>query len=71
MWHREFPVKLDDFVTRMAVIAFAVGVAVLVFLGWKIVGWILVAFGIQALIFAYLLGNAPAWEIEEWSAQHE
>jgi hypothetical protein len=71
MLSKVFPIRLDGFMVRMAVIAILIGALAIQLLGWQVIGWILVSFGLSSLFFAYLLGNAPVYENGEWTMWDE
>lgn len=62
MLNEEFPVPLEKWLTRIAILAIFVGSILVAFVGWKIVGGVIVAYGILTLFLAYHMGDAPCLE---------
>ena len=62
MLNEEFPVPLEKWLTRIAILAIVVGSVLLALVGWKIVGGVVVAYGILTLFLAYHMGAAPCLE---------
>jgi hypothetical protein len=62
MLDEEFPIPLDDDVTRIAVITVFVGSLLIRFAHWMTAGWVLVAFGILTLWLAHQLALAPEYD---------
>lgn len=62
MLNEEFPVPLEKWMTRIAILAILVGSVLIAFVGWKIVGGVIVAYGILTLFLAYHMGAAPCLE---------
>jgi hypothetical protein len=67
MLDEEFPIPLDDDVTRIAVITVLVGSMLIRFAHWVSAGWVIIAFGILTLWLAHQLAIAPECdESAEW-----
>ena len=62
MLNEEFPVPLEKWLARIAILAIVVGSLLVAFVGWKIVGGVVVAYGILTLFLAYHMGAAPCLE---------
>jgi hypothetical protein len=62
MLNKEFPVPLEKWMTKIAILAILVGALVIAFVGWKIVGGVVIAYGILTLFLAYHMGAAPCLE---------
>jgi hypothetical protein len=65
MLYKEFPVPLEKGMTKGGVIVILLGAILVVFVGWTIIGWVLIAYGILLLFLAYHMGNAPLVDDEE------
>jgi hypothetical protein len=66
MLDREFAIPLEKGVTKLAIAVISVGAVAISLIGWKTLGWVIVAYGLATLYFAYLLGAAPCLdELEE------
>jgi hypothetical protein len=68
--NRQFPIALDDSLTRLATITVLLGAALFRVTGWATVGWVAVAFGIVMLWLAHEVAVAPYAEEPPvtWSA---
>ena len=62
---KQFPIPLEKGMTKGGVITIFLGTILIVLAGWKIVGWVFIAYGILLLFLAYHLGNAPLVDDEE------
>ena len=62
MLNKEFPVPLEKWMTKIAILAILVGATLVAFIGWKIVGGVIMAYGILILFLAYHMGAAPCLE---------
>ena len=62
MLKKEFPVPLEKWMTKIAILAIFVGAILVAFVGWKIVGGVIIAYGILTLFLAYHMGAAPCLE---------
>lgn len=62
MLNKEFPVPLEKWMTRIAILAILVGAVLVVFIGWVIVGGVLIAYGALTMFLAYHMGSAPCLE---------
>jgi hypothetical protein len=56
---REFPILLDDSMTRTAVLAAVLGVFVHQFLDWTVVGWAVIVLSLLMLWLAHQFAVAP------------
>jgi hypothetical protein len=65
MLSKQFPIPLEKGMTKGSVITIFLGAMFIVLAGWKIVGWVFIAYGILLLFLAYHLGNAPLVDDEE------
>ena len=59
MLDKEFPVPLEKWMTKIAILAILVGALLIAFIGWKIFGGIVITYGILTLFLAYHMGAAP------------
>jgi hypothetical protein len=66
MLDREFPILMDNDMTRIAVSAVLAGAVLIRLASWTAVGWAVVAFGVLTLWLAHQLAIAP--EIDEGGA---
>jgi hypothetical protein len=62
MLDKEFPLPLDNDVTRIAVVAVLIGAMFIRFAHWLAAGWLIVAFGLVALWLAHQLAIAPNYD---------
>jgi hypothetical protein len=62
MLNREFPVPLEKWMTKIAVLAIIVGALLVAFVDWKIIGGVIIAYGVLTLFMAYHMGAAPCLE---------
>lgn len=65
MLNKQFPIPLEKGMTKGGVITIFLGAILIVLVGWKVMGWVLLAYGILLLFLAYHLGKAPLVEDEE------
>jgi hypothetical protein len=65
MLSKQFPIPLEKGMTKGGVITIFLGTILIVLAGWKIVGWVFIAYGILLLFLAYQMGNAPLVDDEE------
>jgi hypothetical protein len=65
MMSKQFPVPFEKGMTTGGVIVISLGAILIVLVGWKIVGWVLIAYGILLLFLAYHMGAAPLVDDEE------
>lgn len=65
MLSKEFPILLDDSMTRAAVIAAVLGAFVHQFLGWTVVGWAAIIVGLSMLWLAHQYAIAPCCDEPE------
>ena len=65
MLSKQFPIPLEKGMTKGGVIIIFLGATLIVLAGWKIVGWVLIVYGILLLFLAYHLGVAPLVDDEE------
>jgi hypothetical protein len=66
MLDREFPILMDDVLTRIAISAVLAGAVLIRLASWTAAGWAVVAFGALTLWLAHKLAVAP--EIDEGGA---
>jgi len=59
---RQFPISLDDGLTRMATITVFLGALLFRLTSWATVGWAAIAFGILILWLAHQVAVAPCEE---------
>jgi hypothetical protein len=59
MLDEEFPIPMDNDVTRIAAIAVLVGSIFIRYSSWVTVGWAVVVFGFVALWLAHQIAIAP------------
>jgi hypothetical protein len=59
MLNGEFPIPMDNEVTRIAVVAILVGSMFIRFASWVAAGWVIVVFGLLTLWLAHQLAIAP------------
>jgi hypothetical protein len=62
MLNKEFPVPLEKWMTKIAILAILVGAVLVAFIGWVIVGGVIIAYGVLTLFLAYHMGSAPCLE---------
>jgi hypothetical protein len=62
MLKREFPVPLEKWMTKIAILAIVVGALLFAVLGWKTIGVVVIVYGILTLFLAYHMGAAPCLE---------
>ncbi len=62
MLNKEFPVPLEKWMTKIAILAILVGAILVAFIGWALVGGVVVAYGVLTLFLAYHMGSAPCLE---------
>ena len=65
MLKREFPIPLETWTTKVALLVILLGAAIIAFVGWTIVGAVIVFYGVLFLFLAYHLGAAPCVEETE------
>ena len=65
MLREEFPVQLDDSMTRAAVLAAFFGAFAHHFLGWTTVGWTVIVLSLLMLWLAHQFAIAPLWDEPE------
>lgn len=65
MLSKQFPIPLEKGMTKAAVVAILVGTILIVFVGWKTIGWVLVAYALLTLYLAYHMGAAPCLDDQE------
>jgi hypothetical protein len=62
MLNKESPVPLEKWMTKIAILAILVGAVLVAFIGWVIVGGVIMAYGVLTLFLAYHMGSAPCLE---------
>ena len=62
MLNKEFPVPLEKWMIKMAILAILAGAVLVAFIGWVIVGGVIIAYGVLTLFLAYHMGSAPCLE---------
>jgi predicted MFS family arabinose efflux permease len=65
MLNREFPILLDDSLTRAAVLAAILGAFVHQFLDWTVLGWAVIIVGLLMLWLAHQIAIAPCCDEPE------
>ncbi len=65
MLSRQFPIPLEKGMTTGGVIVVSLGAILIVLVGWKIVGWVFIAYGLLLFFLAYHMGSAPVVDDEE------
>ena len=65
MLNKQFPIPLEKGMTTGGVLAVSLGTILIVVVGWKTVGWVLIAYGILLFFLAYHMGSAPVVDDEE------
>jgi hypothetical protein len=55
----EFPIMLDNTMTRTGCVLMLLGAIGIQFVGWSILGWALLTYGLMALWLAHLFAIAP------------
>jgi hypothetical protein len=65
MLSKQFPIPLEKGMTTGGVIAVSLGAILIVLVGWKVVGWVFIAYGILLFFLAYHMGSAPVLDDEE------
>ena len=65
MLSREFPIQLDDSMTRTAVLAALLGAFAHYFLDWTVLGWAVIIFGLLMLWLAHQFAIAPCCDEPE------
>jgi hypothetical protein len=58
MRFEQFPILLDDDLTRIGALAILTGTILIRIAHWGTVGWVLVALGLLTLLLAYLVASA-------------
>jgi 1,4-dihydroxy-2-naphthoate octaprenyltransferase len=59
MSQHQFPIQLDNDMTRVATLAIFAGSAMVGMAGWTVVGWLVVVLGLSMLWLAYHVAVAP------------
>jgi hypothetical protein len=54
-----FPIPMNNRIARLASIVILLGTATIEFIGWWVLGWALVIYGILSLWLAHLIAVAP------------
>ena len=62
MLDKEFPILLDDSMTRAAVVAALLGVFAHQFLDWTVVGWVVIVLSLLMLWLAHQFAVAPCYD---------
>jgi hypothetical protein len=62
MLENEFPIRLDNDMTRISTLSVLVGATIVQYAGWTVVGWVLVVFGFLTLWLAHQLAIAPLYD---------
>jgi hypothetical protein len=62
MLKKEFPVPLEKWMTKIAILAIIAGTLLFAVVGWKIIGGVVISYGILILFLAYHMGAAPCLE---------
>jgi hypothetical protein len=69
MLKRDFPIPLERWMTGVAILAILLGAIIIAFVGWTLVGAVIVFYGVLFLFLAYHMGAAPCideTETGEW-----
>jgi hypothetical protein len=70
MMEKEFPNPLENDIIGIACVEILLGAAAIQFVGWSILGWVIVGLGLLTLWLAYLLATAPCYVEPMGTADH-
>lgn len=62
MLQDQFPIRLDNDMTRVATLAIFAGSALVGMAGWTAMGWLVIVLGLSMLWLAYHIAIAPEEE---------
>jgi len=62
MLENEFPIRLDNDMTRISALSVLVGATIVQYAGWTVAGWVLVVLGFLTLWLAHQLAIAPLYD---------
>jgi hypothetical protein len=65
MLNKPFPIPLEKGMAKGGVLVVFLGALLIVYVGWTIVGWVVVFYGILLLFLAYHMAVAPLVDDED------